>query len=50
MSTSNQSKPNQEKTYQEIWEEFRDNPHYKTLHQSELWSIHLKWKRIAAEA
>ena len=33
----------------QIWVEFRDNPHYRTLQMTELWSIHLKWKRIAAE-
>ena len=42
-------KPNWEKDYGEIWADFRDNPHYKGLHPSELRKIHLFWKRIAAE-
>ncbi len=42
-------KPNWEKDYTQIWTEFRDSPFYKTLHEQELWQIHLKWKKIAAE-
>lgn len=42
-------KPNWEKDYGEIWADFRDNPNYRTLQMSELWSTHLKWKRIAAQ-
>lgn len=47
--TEYRQKPNWEKDYGEIWADFRDNPHYKGLHPSELWRIHLNWKKIAAE-
>lgn len=42
-------KPSWDKNYGEIWQEYRDNPNYRSLHVSELRRIHLQWKRIAAE-
>ena len=42
-------KPAQEKTYGEIWADFRDNPHYRGLDISELHRIHRTWRRIGKE-
>lgn len=41
-----QPKPAHLKTYDEIWQEYRANPHYRDLSESELWRIHTKWRAL----
>ena len=39
-------KPAHLKTYDEIWQDFRSNPHYSSVETADLWRIHTKWRAL----